>query len=179
MKNNSFRVSPMSKNDIRKKVKSFCDYGVTSNNIVNFVEKLYIWDKEYYFMLKPIEEMPESYAETIPDEKTIIIREDIYYGAKNGNKRDIFTFAHELGHYILHSNALTINLLKMNRSYKDIKKYEDSEWQANYFASCLLVPREYPDIENFSISEIEEHFNVSYTAAKIAYDDIQKMKKKS
>lgn len=62
-----------------------------------------------------------------------------------------FIFAHEIGHYILHSN-LKVNQVIYN-NFKDVhfNFFQQSyalkndknwiEWQANCFASCLLMPK--------------------------------------
>lgn len=61
-----------------------------------------------------------------------------------------FTFAHEAGHWVLHRNLVD----KANRTeagsnaifcrIKDVK--QPIEWQADYFASCLLMPAK--DVRN-------------------------------
>ena len=45
----------------------------------------------------------EGYAS--PDERRIILREDVYVGACEGKGRDRFTVAHEIGHILLHSTS--------------------------------------------------------------------------
>jgi Zn-dependent peptidase ImmA (M78 family) len=71
-----------------------------------------------------------------------------------------FTISHEIGHAILHvpkpSDDVQLTLLDMDKptsifcreqdlqAFKDLpasKKCDSIEWQANYFASCLLMPR--------------------------------------
>ncbi len=59
-----------------------------------------------------------------------------------------FSFAHEIGHYILHRNIYSKLHLDSFEDYcffidhfpEDV--YDDFEWQANEFAGSLLVPRE-------------------------------------
>ena len=50
--------------------------------------------------------------------------------------RDIFTLAHELGHYILHSEAGAKSKLWANRYGSG-----PLEWEANWFAAAFLVPK--------------------------------------
>ncbi|MFN9690843.1 MAG: ImmA/IrrE family metallo-endopeptidase [Vampirovibrionales bacterium] len=72
-----------------------------------------------------------------------------------------YTIAHEIGHAVIHipkpSDAIQLNLLEMDKPMsifcreQDIKikmteTYDRIEYQANYFASCLLMPR-YPILE--------------------------------
>ncbi|MDZ8070311.1 MAG: helix-turn-helix domain-containing protein [Nostoc sp. DedQUE08] len=69
-----------------------------------------------------------------------------------------FTIAHEIGHWVLHINQEDADILseEINENSDDenqvilflcrsasspIDKFEAFEWQAQYFASCLLMPR--------------------------------------
>lgn len=73
------------------------------------------------------------------------------------NERTRFTLAHELGHYILehgrfmarescHEEDIAIDDLDAI----DLRDIRRLEWQANYFASCLLLPKEQFEKEVFS-----------------------------
>lgn len=70
-----------------------------------------------------------------------------------------FTIAHEIGHVVFHvpkpSDGVQLTLLGMDKStsifcreqdFQVSEKFNLIEWQANYFASCLLIPR-YPILE--------------------------------
>ena len=63
------------------------------------------------------------------------IRNDVYCNATNNIGRDRFTLAHELGHYFLHQTGVGLC-----RASEPIKSYQNPEWQANTFASFLLMP---------------------------------------
>ena len=66
----------------------------------------------------------------------------------SSSERVRFTLAHEIGHFILEHRKF---MVRESCHEKDIEvEYLDSvnlkdvrrmEWQANYFASCLLLPR--------------------------------------
>ncbi len=103
-----------------------------------------------------------NYGTTDLNKKTIYIREDVYYRACDGNARDLFTIAHELGHLFLHSNQN----VELARAEMNIKAYENPEWQANTFAAELLMP-----VKLISKSDIPDslvkRFGVSYESAKI------------
>jgi len=70
-----------------------------------------------------------------------------YEWLEAGNPRAAYFVAHELGHCVLHTDQL-VRLAKMptqlqaayHRGRVDHKPYEDTEWQANAFASALLMP---------------------------------------
>ncbi len=91
--------------------------------------------------------------------------------------REIFTLAHEIGHAVLH--------LEGERSFIDDnitingRSTDEKEWEANYFAACLLMPADEVDrfidleIQNFhekrlsamDIARIMSEFNVSFDMA--------------
>lgn len=100
-------------------------------------------------------------AKILPLERTIVVNEDIpeLLGAFHAS-----TVAHEIGHWVLHVNQDEVETLseqfKINPPVKDtgqaffcysasdqMDKYSASskrdqiEWQAQYFASCLLMPQ--------------------------------------
>lgn len=64
--------------------------------------------------------------------------------------------------------------ITLNRQIKikDHKVYEDSEWQADTFASELLMPSHM--CEGLSVEEIQEKFIVSYAAAQIKFEKLNK-----
>jgi len=55
-----------------------------------------------------------------------------------------FTFAHELGHYFIdgHRNALKNGLAPAHTSFTNFASENIVEKEADYFASCLLLPKE-------------------------------------
>jgi hypothetical protein len=70
-----------------------------------------------------------------------------YAWLEEGHPRAAFFVAHELGHCLLHTDQL-VRLAQMptnqqaafHRGLVDHKPYQDTEWQANAFASSLLMP---------------------------------------
>lgn len=83
----------------------------------------------------------------------------------SGERRARFTMAHELGHYLLHSN--------LGKEPITIKRDGDNsrvEWEANWFAAGFLMPedefRKLADL-GWSDAEIGEHFDVSEAAVEI------------
>ena len=87
----------------------------------------------------------------------------IFLSKATSHKRDVFTIAHELGHYFLHSRLGEIKI-KANRS-EDI---DEAEREANSFAAAFLMPEEklrkiYEEKEG-NISALADAFNVSLSA---------------
>lgn len=72
----------------------------------------------------------------------------IHINIDNGNrqesKRGRFTLAHELGHFFLdeHRLGLKYGLLEPHASFHNINQKSLIEEEADYFASCLLMPRQ-------------------------------------
>ena len=97
-----------------------------------------------------------------PDRNKILVRQSIYDRAYNGNPRDLFTIAHEIGHLFLHQET-SISFAR-GKSTK-IKPYENPEWQANTFAGELLAPPNL--IRNLSIEEVMQKCKVSRQTAEI------------
>lgn len=71
----------------------------------------------------------------------------IYRGAEPNEARERFTLAHELGHYLLnHSRYMAgeyteeVDIDLENPVELGVKDIIRMEWQANYFAACLLLP---------------------------------------
>lgn len=87
----------------------------------------------------------------------------IYLSKATSCKRDVFTIAHELGHYFLHSKLGQI-AINANRS-GDI---DETEKEANSFAAAFLMPEDsvkklYAEKDG-NISALADAFNVSLSA---------------
>lgn len=89
-----------------------------------------------------------------------------------------FTFAHELGHYIIdeHRNALTKPGAKPHGSFPLVSQDIMVEREADHFAACLLLPekRVLKDLhcKKFNatlIDEISTKYNVSVTATLLRF----------
>lgn len=94
------------------------------------------------------------------DEKTIIIDTSM---VENDDKRLAFTYGHELGHFVtqyslFHVDKKQLTLFDLptdeqvaitchrnsvsSKNKKELSTKEDwQEWQANYFSSCILIPK--------------------------------------
>lgn len=77
----------------------------------------------------------------------VLASQETYERLESGHPRASYFVAHELGHCVLHTDQL-VRLAQMptrlqatyHRGRSDHKPYEDTEWQANAFASALLMP---------------------------------------
>ena len=114
-------------------------------------------------------ELENCYAKTIPEEKVVKIREDVYIRATQGNPRDIFTILHEIGHVIFHNNRT----IEFARNEEKIPIYMDPEWQANTFAAEVLVPADC--IAGMTEDEIVDMYECSYEVAFIQLKESKKI----
>ncbi|MCM1194377.1 MAG: ImmA/IrrE family metallo-endopeptidase [Firmicutes bacterium] len=131
--------------------------------IIPFVEKvLYNVFDDYTFDVVPFEELGEKHGETLPDEHTIKIREDIYLRAVAGNGRDRLTIAHEIGHLFMHDKS-HISFCRLGNGQK-LPAYEDPEWQADCFGGELLAPAYL--IKDMDIADIMRQCGITFDAAK-------------
>lgn len=104
--------------------------------------------------------MGATEAAMSPDTMKMYIREDVYNQLHQGNGRARFTIAHEIGHFILHDG---VALARSNDGKH--KTYEDSEWQANFFAAELLAPC-IACKEMGSVEMLVNNFGISYECAE-------------
>lgn len=97
------------------------------------------------------------------------------------SKRGRFTLAHELGHYFIdsHREGLRRGILDPHPSNQSLVQKDEMEKEADYFASCLLMPRErlrkFTGGRKFSlkvIKEISDAFQVSLTSAVIRFAEV-------
>lgn len=82
-----------------------------------------------------------------------------------GGKRRRFTIAHEVGHFILHSQLGKIHPLRITRDGSN-----RLEWEANWFAAGFLMPAdEFKRLadEGRNDAELAHHFDVSMAAVEI------------
>lgn len=75
------------------------------------------------------------------DQRLILVDERLLGDGQEG--RLSFTYAHEIGHWILHRD-LAAETQPRTTAFRTLCRESDAdlplEWQANYFASCLLMP---------------------------------------
>lgn len=162
-RNHGTRVPPLSKkliSDVTERVRSIMRINTPLFPIVQVYEVLHYLVDDAYFEIRDASEMGDDHGRTYPDKGVILIREDVYDGASAGKPRDRFTLAHELAHLILHRG---ISFARVDPNNPP-KIYMNSEWQADVFASYLLMPS--PLVSQYSdVSEVVQAFGVSHEAA--------------
>lgn len=109
---------------------------------------------EFTLEYDDLEEMlgiPDVLGATWAEGKRMVINNSLLGGVEG---RITFTCGHEIGHWILHQKYLDEEFTRFQRSRnKDLAfvcrvsaSKLRGEWQADYFSSCLLMPRE--EVEN-------------------------------
>lgn len=92
-----------------------------------------------------------------------------------------FTFAHELGHYFIdhHRNALMQGLSPSHSSKTGFVSKNFAEREADYFASCLLLPESRFKADCFRrkfsfelIDELSKKYQSSFTATALRFTSI-------
>lgn len=93
----------------------------------------------------------------------------IYLSQATSEKRDVFTIAHELGHYVLHSHMGEISITaKREQTQEHSSEIDTAEREANSFAASFLMPSEavrkkHKEFHG-NIAELADFFKVSYSA---------------
>lgn len=183
---NSYIVSPLSRRDIESMASKIRGKAglpdETHFPIINFFEHWmgrifpkfnyrYVSAEEMreYEKLCGMEPTGESEGLTIRGENLVVIREDVLGLAELGDGHSRYTFAHEIGHFILHLDGIIG--FPRGGSHK-VPAYQKSEWQANAFAAALLMPRDL--VTGLDVDEIVQLFCVSKRAAQIRIEEIMK-----
>ena len=102
-------------------------------------------------------------------------------GNRKDNNRGRFTIAHELGHYFIegHREGIKNGSIPMHASNNSLVHSDKIEFEADYFAANLLMPKEV--LRNFTgrrkfslevIKEFSERFGVSLTAAALRFVEV-------
>jgi Zn-dependent peptidase ImmA (M78 family) len=121
---------------------------------------------------------------TVCDEDQFFIHLDSQKNPSLDLGRSRFTFAHELGHAIINNHRVSLlkGLIEPHQSnYLINNSFSEMELEADYFASCLLMPEtSFKSISKkysqpFSLSSIDKiasHFKTSFLATLLRYVEV-------
>ncbi len=118
---------------------------------------------------------------SVYDEQGFYIHLNVRNGNKPNSTRGRFTLAHELGHYFIDSHRIGLKsgLLSPHPTIINESSYNRIEREADYFASCLLMPENRFQKEIFKrkfsidlIQKLAKKFLVSFTAAAIRFSQL-------
>ncbi|PBB68105.1 hypothetical protein CK228_13400 [Mesorhizobium sp. WSM4312] len=122
------------------------EFDLAHSEFVNIVEvlefKLPLIYPRFRLVVRDKEKLnDEAVTETKNDR--ILVREDIYDGACEGDAYCRFVLAHELGHFLLHRETMkdlhTVSSGEYSENIKNLNAIESAEDQATIFARHFLV----------------------------------------
>ncbi len=166
MSGGDFRVPSMNWNDIGHYADALRTHlGLTDTPlfpVVDVLERvLPTLFSPFQFMVGDAEEMEGAEGYTDPQGTFIMLHEKVYIAAIKNDGRARFTAAHELGHWMLHTN---VPLMRIDLN-ATVVPYMRAEPQANQFAAELLMPRRLIFSHNNEF-ELMTKFGVSHAAAR-------------
>lgn len=140
--------------------------GKSHFNIVGFLDKRFAsleFDPLFNLEVVEDEELPTRFAETVPSEHVIRVRQSVYLKAGQGDGFSRQILAHELGHYCLH-NAETVSYAYVDDS-SHIPDEMDPEKQADVFAAELLAPSH--EVRGMKTHQISSIYGVTRRTATV------------
>lgn len=116
-----------------------------------------------------------------PKTKTVGLPEKTYVGIVEGEGRPRFTGCHEFSHVVLHKDQMQFRMITLDQHtdsmYRtdrgSLRAFEDPEWQADFLAGALLMPRKIvlQLMQKYSgetlLQIMVKTFKVSRTAAEV------------
>lgn len=132
--------------------------------------------RDFALVVRPDPEMGDAEAYTEFDPPHIAVRGSIYALAQRQDGRSRMTFAHELGHLVMHPGAAKLRTEMAPKSPTTIRFFESAEWQARKFAALFLVP-DHIAVQFGSAQELAECCKVSMQAAAIRFNETAELRK--
>jgi hypothetical protein len=126
--------------------------------------------RNFALVVRSDPEMGDAEAYTEFDPPHIAVRGSVYALARRQEGRSRMTFAHELGHLVMHPGAAKLRNEFAMRASPTTRFFESAEWQARKFASLFLVP-DHIAIQFSNAREIAECCKVSAQAAQIRFNE--------
>lgn len=143
-----FKCKYLKKQEIRDEAEKFRKNYWTENLIPVNIEK--IFESKLGMNIEPLHFISDSMhidAYLKPDFSGIVVDYDQYMDNENRYENRLrFSFAHEIGHFILHKYIYDNFVIYNSKEYYNfitnapVNEYKSFEWQANEFAGRLLVP---------------------------------------
>lgn len=174
MRTTNFKAAPMSRQSIRAIVKIIKKKCGLENELKIPVCSFFEFIMERLFPNFEWEIVDEYKMKeeglTLSANNTIYIRQDVYIKACHGDGRARFTIMHEIGHFFLHGPK-RVALCRLAPG-KQLKKYEDPEWQADNFAAEFLMDSDL--VIGMDFLEISSECGVTYGASQTRINILEK-----
>jgi Zn-dependent peptidase ImmA (M78 family) len=130
---------------------------------------------EFALVVKSDNEMGDAEAYTEFNPPYIAVRGSVYALAGRKDGRSRMTFAHELGHLVMHPGVVKLRSEAAIKS--ETRAFESAEWQAKRFAALFLVPDQIARMFD-APAELAECCQVSAQAARIRFDETSNIRSK-
>jgi hypothetical protein len=141
-------------------------------NVVDLIEvRLAKLFPSFTLVVHPDAEMADAEAYTEFNPPLIAVRNSVYSLARRRDGRARMTFAHELGHLVMHPGAAKPRLEGGNKTAEKLRPFESAEWQARKFGAYFLLPN-HVVVQFGSARELAENCHVSLQAAEIRFKEV-------
>jgi Zn-dependent peptidase ImmA (M78 family) len=175
-----YKVKPRSTQDINALALAWRDaLGVAdawSPNVVRLLEiELPKLIPEFALVVRSDDEMADAEAYTEFNPPHIAVRGSVYNMAQREDGRSRMTFAHELGHLVMHPGAAKLRS-EAALAAAQVRYFESAEWQAKKFAALFLVP-DHIALEFDNANQLAAACHVSAQAAQIRFNETSLLRK--
>jgi len=130
---------------------------------------------QFALVVRADDEMADAEAYTEFNPPHIAVRGSVYQMALREDGRSRMTFAHELGHLVMHPGAAKLRSESAIASAQ-IRHFESAEWQARKFAALFLVP-DHIALQFDSANQLATGCHVSAQAAQIRFNEVSLLRK--
>lgn len=127
---------------------------------------------KFNYCVAGISELDDCAAFCVPENKLVVIREDVYEGLFVDEAFSRSTVIHELAHIVL-NHAVTLHRGAVLGKHQF---YEDSEWQAKALTAAIMMPVAACKAAN-SVHELSYLCGTSMPASKYRIDALVKQSK--
>jgi Zn-dependent peptidase ImmA (M78 family) len=129
---------------------------------------------DFALVVRSDDQMADAEAYTEFNPPHIAVRGSIYNLAQREDGRSRMTFAHELGHLVMHPGAAKLRSESIFAETQ-ARYFESAEWQAKKFAALFLVP-DHIALAFDSPSQLAACCHVSAQAAQIRFNETSSMR---
>jgi hypothetical protein len=185
-----FAVSPLSRKDIEADATTILGRFVPSLlrepgpfDVVHFFDHTL---RDVYKLDTAVQHLEDGVEGQAWPDGRVFVSENTYNMACLKDGRGRYTIAHECYHGIKHRSQIRNVLVHTGQAtlYRrhSLPAYRDPEWQADYFAACVLMPAPMVGLlanrvaNGQIVQSIVETFQVSWTAARIRAEQVLALK---
>ena len=124
---------------------------------------------KFNYYVAEVSDLDECAAFTVPENKLVVLRQDVYDGLFEDEVFSRSTVIHELSHIVL-NHAVTLHRGAILGQHEF---YEDSEWQAKALTAAVMMPIEACRAAH-SVDELSRLCGTSIQAANYRIESLTK-----